>query len=65
MSGSSRPTPQKEGSESPAIILSPSRMIRSPSAVIELVDQHKQLRHEAGGLKLQLAAKQVRSNSIF
>lgn len=61
MSGSSRRTPQKEGDQSPAPILSPSRMIiQSPSSVGELVDQHQQLLHEAGGLKLQLAAKQVR-----
>jgi len=60
MSGPSRRAPQEEGSQSPAPILSPSRMIRSPSSVGELVDQHTQLRHEAGGLKLQLAAKQVR-----
>ncbi|KAG7670008.1 hypothetical protein Ndes2526B_g06384 [Nannochloris sp. 'desiccata'] len=59
MSGSSRRTPQKEGDQSPAPILSPSRMIiQSPSSVGELVDQHQQLLHEAGGLKLQLAAKQ-------
>jgi len=60
MSDSSRRMPLEEGSESPAPVLSPSRMIRNPSSVEELVDQHKQLRQKAGGLKLQLAAKQVR-----
>ena len=35
--------------------LSPSRINSG-----ELLDLHKQLRHENGGLKLQLAAKQVR-----